>query len=107
MKPPALTEYVHLYSVTQVADTMGGSVETETDLGAIGADWRPISGREYLAGNTLAYGALVRVTIRYRSDITQTMRLKRDRDSLTYEIVGIREIERGQWMELDVMARNI
>ncbi len=92
-----LRESVTIQSPTNTRDSVGGFTTVWTDVLATRAQVRGLSGSEQFFAQRLEANASVKVTIRYRSGITEDMRvLIRDEP---YQIRYIDNLEfRDRWL---------
>lgn len=71
-----LRHRVNLESATLTRDAWGGIIETWGVVASqLPADITILSGRELLSAQALQSGITARITLRYRNDITPTMRV--------------------------------
>lgn len=93
-----LDRRVTIQAVTPTLDAARGPVETYADLATVGADVRPISGREFLAADQDRTETTTRITIRWRSDVTTRNRVVHD--GTTYAIVHVADLGRREGLDL-------
>lgn len=99
-----LRERATLIAAVETNDGKGGQTAAWTnEVAEVSAAIVPVSGREALASGAMQSSLGVRITIRYRSDVTAAMRLRRERDGQVYELVGPpRDVDgRQRWLELE------
>ena len=85
-------------AVTRAAN--GEEIVTWSDALSVWAKVEPIRGREFFAAAQMQGAVDYRVTIRYRSGIDRTMRVKFGSDILDMVAEPINVKSRSQWIEL-------
>lgn len=75
MQPGELDQRILIQFEVRTPDNYGGAALAWKALAKVWAKVRPVSGRERLAGGTIAAPALYRFTIRRRADVTEGMRI--------------------------------
>lgn len=75
MRAGTLRHRVAIQSATQSVDDFGSPTATWTTLATVYARVEAISGREYFAAAQKQSEVTHRVTVRYRDDVTPTMRI--------------------------------
>jgi SPP1 family predicted phage head-tail adaptor len=100
-----LRERATLLTPITVADAQGGQSTTWSSGATVAAAVLPLSGREALSAGAVQASMSTRITIRYRDDVTATMRIRRERDDQVYELTGPpRDVDgRHRWLELDAV----
>jgi len=98
MQAGALDRQVSLQSVTTSADSYGQGTPTWATVDTVWAAKRGLGSIEFFAAAQTQMQDSVKYVIRYRSDVTQTWRLVDGSDE--FDIVGLREIGRREWLEL-------
>ena len=100
-----LRDRVTLLSAVTTKDGKGGEVTTWPDGGdTCWAQVRALSGREALQFGALQSTVQVRITLRYRSDLTVQHRLRREPTGPTYELTAVRDVDgRRRWLECDAV----
>ena len=88
-------------AVTRAAN--GEEIVTWSDALSIWAKVEPIRGREFFAAAQMQGAVDYRVTIRYRSGIDRTMRVKFGGDILDMVAEPINVKSRNQWIEMMCM----
>lgn len=86
MRAGALRHLVQLQTETRARDAFGGVVETPVALVTVPADVQPVEPEERFDAQSLSVRPSHRVTIRWRSDVRQGMRLVYD--GRTYNILN-------------------
>lgn len=71
----ALKHRILIQNLALAADGQGGTVETWSDVATVWAEINPKSTRERLYTQSLQYQRTHVIRIRFRSDITNTMRI--------------------------------
>jgi SPP1 family predicted phage head-tail adaptor len=89
---------VEIYTQTTATDTYGQRVDTDTLSATVWAAVEPIGGDEGVEGNKTTATARVKFTLRYRSGMTEKMKLKHD--GTMHHIVLIEEIGRKRFLEI-------
>jgi SPP1 family predicted phage head-tail adaptor len=95
--------------------TIQESTETETAGGDVLKDWEdmdtvwasiePLRGREYFDGRVVEAEQTVRIRMRYRSDVTEAMRIVHN--GTTYEIRNVADVGmRGHELEIMAVTRD-
>ncbi|MFV1944192.1 phage head closure protein [Pseudomonas luteola] len=87
MRAGKLNHLLTIQKVQRTQDRGGGFVETWVDMGKEWASVESISGREYLAAAALQAQTTWKITLRYRDDLLNTMRLVEG--SRIYEIEAV------------------
>ena len=93
-----LDRYITLQSVSTSVDAYGQPVESFSTLASVWAKIEYKSEVEKFENEKLRSVSSIDFTIRYRTDITEQMRISYD--SNTYQITGIAEIGRGEGLKL-------
>ena len=93
-----LDRYITLQSVSTSVDAYGQPVESFSTLASVWAKIEYKSEVEKFENEQLRAVSSIDFTIRYRTDITEQMRISYD--SNTYQITGIAEIGRGEGLNL-------
>ncbi len=71
----ALRHRVTIQRKTATVDTHGGPIETWETVCSISASIEPLQGREFIAAQAVNAEITGKIRIRYRSDITASMRV--------------------------------
>jgi SPP1 family predicted phage head-tail adaptor len=103
MQAGLLDRIVELQTYTSTQDASGQPIETWTLLAKVYADVRPMPARERYstAGADRKIGVwAATVIIRWIDGLT--MRNRIIYDNKTWDVVGVREIGRHEWLELSV-----
>ena len=93
-----LDRYITLQSVSTSVDAYGQPVELFSTLANVWAKIEYKSEVEKFENEQLRAVSSIDFTIRYRTDVTQQMRISYN--SETYQIIGISEIGRGEGLKL-------
>jgi len=93
-----LDRYITLQSVSTSVDAYGQPVESFSTLANVWAKIEYKSEVEKFENEQLRAVSSIDFTIRYRTDVTQQMRISYN--SETYQIIGISEIGRGEGLKL-------
>ena len=93
-----LDRYIILQSVSTSVDAYGQPVESFSTLASVWAKIEYKSEVEKFENEQLRAVSSIDFTIRYRTDITEQMRISYD--SNIYQIIGISEIGRGEGLKL-------
>ncbi len=96
-----LDRRITLQTVVNSRDSIGGPVETWSDLATVWAQVRNVSAREVGLADQRGAAVKAAVTIRYRSDVADAMRVKFD-DNSTATVLWIDEIGRREGLILYV-----
>lgn len=105
LRGSSLSEPVTLLKDVESSDGSGGTTKSEVEVGPDWMQLRPVSGQEQLRAGLTDTHDLYRGRMRYRTDVTRLWRVRRVRDEKVFEIIAPpREIERGRWMELDLVG---
>lgn len=70
-----LRHRIAIQSITEVSDGQGGKTESWSTVATVWARIEPVSSRERLYSDKLEYQRTHKIAIRYRSDITNDMRI--------------------------------
>jgi SPP1 family predicted phage head-tail adaptor len=70
-----LDQRITVQSPAATVDALGQRVETWSTVATVWAQAQPLRGREFFAAGTMQSEAAVRFRIRYRTDVTGTMRV--------------------------------
>lgn len=70
-----LRHRITIQSITEVSDGQGGKTENWSTVATVWARIEPVSSRERLYSDKLEYQRTHKIAIRYRSDITNDMRI--------------------------------
>lgn len=92
---------------SSMKDAMNSVVLTFTTLTTVWGFFSPISDGERLASGQMNAQLSARFQVRYSSltsGITPKDRLQMD--GLTYDIIGVKEIERRRWIEITAATRT-
>jgi len=90
-------------STSDSRDSFGDSTPAWTDLATVWAEIVPISGREFWAAQAVNAEKDLRITIRYRDDITPKNRIVYG--SRVFDIQSVIDM-RGMREELQIMCRE-
>lgn len=71
----SLRHRLQIQTLSLVSDGQGGSVETWSELATVWGKLEPASTTERLYANQIEYQRSHKAVIRYRNDVTQTMRI--------------------------------
>ena len=82
-----LTTKITLQEPTTEQDEFGQPGQGWTDVASVWANLTDISGREFFASNALLNSAQTKITIRYRTGITPSMRVIHKNDIYNIEAV--------------------
>ena len=93
-----LDRYIVIQSVSTAVDSFGQAIETFGTLASVWAKIEYKSEVEKFENEQLKAVSSIDFTIRYRTDITEMMRISYD--SNIYQIIGISEIGRGEGLKL-------
>ncbi len=105
MEAGRLHDLVSLQENTPTRDAGGAPVDVWTDLltaPAIWADVEPLSGREFLEAARVNAEITHRIRVRYRSDLTERMRIVLG--TRIFDILAVLEMDRRR--ELHLMCRE-
>lgn len=93
-----------LLTATTTADGQGGQTTTWTAGDHVWAHVRALSGREVMQFGAVQSSAALRISLRFRSDLTVQHRLRREPSGPTYELTAMRDVDgRRRWLELDAV----
>ena len=87
-----------IQQVSVVQNSFGEEDETWTTLATVFGQRRDVTGREIFTGGRDQAEGLTRFVIRYRSDVNERNRISYDGN--IFEIEGVVELGRKQWLEL-------
>lgn len=102
----SLRDLVTIEQKTTTDDGQGGRVASWSTLAKVHANVRPLSGTERLQAAAISASMPYEVTVRYRGDVSPTMRLQwtpyKATAARTLQIQGVRAQHGGrQWLMLD------
>ncbi len=97
-----LDQSVTLQSRSVVTDATGQDTITWVDVATVKAQCQAVRGREFFAAAQVQQEQTVKVRIRYRAGVTQTMRLVWQ--SVNYDITGVVPVGRKEMLELMCLA---
>lgn len=90
LQPGDLRHRLTIEKPVQAQDPNTGAItETWQEVDTVWASIKPMSAREFTASSTEHTKVSTRITIRYRSDITDEMRLYHQSKDTYYDIHGI------------------
>lgn len=84
---------------TETRDNVGGKADTWSTFAQIWAAYKPITGIENVNADRIEAKGMVNFIIRYRSDITNAMRISYD--GQIYNIKSITELTRRQYLTIE------
>ena len=93
-----LDRFIIIQSVSTAVDSFGQAIETFGTLDSVWAKIEYKSEVEKFENEQLKAVSSIDFTIRYRTEITEMMRISYD--SNIYQIIGIAEIGRGEGLKL-------
>lgn len=103
MHPGMLDRYITVQTFTTAQDATGAPIPTWTTLANVFANKRDIGVGERLASQRELSTLMTVWTIRHLSGLTAKNRIQYD--SETYEVIGIRERGRQEYLELTTEAK--
>lgn len=98
MRAGELDRRITIESRTESRSTTGAATYTWATLATVWAKVKPVRGQEYFAASQVNAQVDAIFTIRYRADITRTMRISYGGEY--YDIQDIAELGRGEGLEL-------
>lgn len=93
-----LDQRVTLQSRSVVTDAAGQDTITWVDVATVWAQCQALRGREFFAAAQVQQEQTVKVRIRYRADVVQTMRLVWQ--GRAYDITGVVPVGRKEMLEI-------
>ncbi len=97
----------HQVTIKKPIETQNSYGEPEVrwqDIATVWAQVEPLRGREYFASKQMVAEVEVRITIRYRSDVTAKMKIAKGTDEYLIETI-INVMERNR--ELQLMCKRL
>lgn len=104
MKAGQLDQRISLQRREQGEDEAGQPFDTWVIVGSCWAAVRPLRGREIIAADAVTAVMDVRVTMRYRPDVTTAMRVLHGTE--TYNITAVVDVNSGN-RELELMCKRV
>lgn len=104
LKPAELNRRITLQHLTKTKDEIGNEIKVWTDLVTLGANRKPLSGREWFGAVAVNAEKMVKYRIRYRRGIVPSMRLIDRQDGMTYEIKAVLDDYYGDRTQTHIMA---
>lgn len=98
MNVAKLDRRVLIEQPTTARDAYGSAVQTWSTLATVWARVEHLNGKELFAAQQITPEAQIRITIRYRSDITEKMRITHD--GKVYGIQHIAEVGRRRGLAI-------
>ena len=105
MEAGKLRHYVELQRVTVTSDSHGDQVKEWATIATAWASIEQLSGREFLQASQAMSDVNVRIRIRGRTDVTLTPKDRVLYAGREHDIVGVRNVGRRTWREIDAVAR--
>lgn len=102
MNAGKLDRRITINTTTTAQDNAGQPIATTVLLATVWAHVDQLRGREPFQGEQFNAQQLTVFTIRYRSDVDETMSIVHDGE--TYDIQSIREIGRREGLEITALA---
>jgi SPP1 family predicted phage head-tail adaptor len=94
-----LNQRISIYEKTQVSDSSGGRSTSWTLVAEPWCSMKPLTGSERIRAETLTAQGMIRVLMRYRTDIDEAM--KAVHRGVEYQIRSIVNIEMAdEWLEI-------
>ena len=100
-----LDRYVVIKSVSVSQDSIGQAIETFSTFASVWAERRDIRGSERFEAQQVLPMRISTFRIPWMTGIRENMRLV-DSDGSTYQIKGVAEDQRRNWIELTCEAQN-
>ena len=100
-----LDRRVTIQQATFAQNGMGEPIATWADVATVWGSFTPLAGREPFVSDQLAAFQQARFTLRYRSDVTLTPKMRLVMDSRTYQILAVAEPVRRETIEVTAEAR--
>ena len=105
-----LRDRVTFYAPTATTDSLRGqAVSYTTEVATVWANWRGLTTREQLVAQAMDVIPQSRLTIRYRGDITTSLRVERHVGRLGQhghlcQVIGVTDAAgTREWLEVDVV----
>lgn len=101
MQAGRLDRRITFQSLTRTRNTYGDEVASWTDIATTPTVWANVlelKGKEKFEASQITHHADLRIRIRYRSDITEKLRIVYN--SKDYDIYSITEMGRGEGLEI-------
>ena len=102
MKAGDLDQRITLQSRSVTTDATGQDTITWIDVATVWAQCQALRGREFFAAAQVQQEQSVKVRIRYRADVTQTMRLMWQGNP--HDITGVIPVGRKEMLEILCLA---
>jgi len=103
MKSATLRKRVTIQRRSTAEDALGQQLLTWETIGTVWAEVEQISGRELLTASAERAENTARVTVRYRPDLVEKMRLLYG--SIIYDITSVSDLD-GRKRQLEVMCKT-
>lgn len=95
---------ITIESNTATRDNIGGKVDSWATFAQVWAAYKPVTGIENVNADRIEAKAMVNFIIRYRSDITNAMRI--NYDGQIYNIKSITELTRRAYLTIETETIN-
>lgn len=100
-----LDQRITVQQMTVAKGPIGGHQETWADLATVWAETRDMTGKEIFNAKAMGSAATQLITVRYRTDVKPSMRIKFADGSLA-RIEWIRHVTRKEYMEMYCLSLN-